>query len=99
MGSLVSRFCIKSTKSELAAAVALYLLCGDNEWGAEIYGCAADRAQAGIVFNVACEMINLCPPLRKKVKVIPSQKRIVFPQLGSFYQVLSAETHNTLLQY
>ena len=33
----------KQGKSELAAAVALYLLAGDGEWGAEVYGCAADR--------------------------------------------------------
>ncbi|GHU97841.1 hypothetical protein FACS1894211_00460 [Clostridia bacterium] len=38
----------KMGKSELAAAVALYLLAGDNEWGAEVYGCAADRQQASI---------------------------------------------------
>ena len=30
-------------KSELAAGIALYLTCGDNEWGAEVYGCASDR--------------------------------------------------------
>ena len=28
----------KNGKSELAAAVALYLTCGDGEWGAEVYG-------------------------------------------------------------
>ena len=39
--------CKKSGKSELAAAVALYLLCADEEWGAEIYGVANDRKQAG----------------------------------------------------
>lgn len=33
----------KMGKSELAAAVALLLCCGDNEERAEIYGCAADR--------------------------------------------------------
>ena len=44
----------KQGKSELAAAVALYLLAGDGEWGAEVYGCAADRQQASIVFDVAC---------------------------------------------
>ena len=35
----------KQGKSELAAAIALYLLCGDGEPGAEIYSCAADRHQ------------------------------------------------------
>ena len=47
----------KNGKSELAAAVALYMLCADNEKGAEIYGCANDRAQAGIVFDVAKDMV------------------------------------------
>ena len=30
----------KNGKSELAAAIALYMTCGDGEWGAEVYGCA-----------------------------------------------------------
>lgn len=47
----------KNGKSELAAAVALYMLCADNEEGAEIYGCANDRAQASIVFDVARDMV------------------------------------------
>ncbi len=33
----------KQGKSELAAAVALLLCCGDGEERAEVYGCAADR--------------------------------------------------------
>ena len=33
----------KQGKSELAAAVALLLTCGDGEERAEVYGCAADR--------------------------------------------------------
>lgn len=33
----------KMGKSELAAAVALLLTCGDGEERAEVYGCAADR--------------------------------------------------------
>lgn len=36
----------KQGKSELAAAVALLLTCGDGEERAEVYGCAADRRQA-----------------------------------------------------
>ena len=46
----------KQGKSELAAAVALLLLCGDGEERAEVYGCAADRNQAKIVFDVAVDM-------------------------------------------
>lgn len=33
----------KNGKSELAAAIALYMLCADGEEGAEVYGCATDR--------------------------------------------------------
>ena len=30
----------KNGKSDLVAGVALYMTCGDGEWGAEVYGCA-----------------------------------------------------------
>ena len=51
----------KQGKSELAAAVALLLLCGDGEERAEVYGCAADRNQAKIVFDVAVDMVRFWP--------------------------------------
>lgn len=40
--------CKKVGKSELAAAIALYLLYADNEPSAEVYGATADRQTAGI---------------------------------------------------
>lgn len=83
----------KMGKSELAAAVALYLTCGDGEYGAEVYGCASDRQQASIVFDVAVEMVEQCPALKKRIKPILSQKRLVYTPLNSFYQVLSAESY------
>ena len=83
----------KNGKSELAAAVALYLTCGDGEWGAEVYGCAADRQQASIVFDVAVEMVDQCPALKKRIKPIMSVKRLVYKPTNSFYQVLSAEAY------
>jgi phage terminase large subunit-like protein len=83
----------KQGKSELAAAIALYLTCADNEYGAEVYGCASDRQQASIVFDVAVEMIKQSPALMKRTKIIASQKRIVYLPLNSFYQVLSAESY------
>ena len=83
----------KMGKSELAAAVALYLTCADGEMGAEVYGCAADRQQASIVFDVAVQMVEQSPSLKKYIKPVLSQKRLVFPPLNSFYQVLSAESY------
>ena len=82
----------KNGKSELAAAIALYLTCGDGEWGAEVYGCAADRQQASIVFDVAVDMVDQSPALKKRIKPVLSQKRLVYMPTGSFYQVLSSES-------
>ena len=84
----------KQGKSELAAAVALLLTCGDGEERAEVYGCAADRQQASIVFNVAADMVRMCPALAKRVKILDSQKRLIYLPTGSVYQVLSADVGN-----
>lgn len=83
----------KNGKSELAAAVALYMTCGDGEWGAEVYGCASDRQQASIVFDVAVDMVDQCPALKKRIKPVMSVKRLVYRPTNSFYQVLSAEAY------
>ena len=67
----------KNGKSELAAAVALYLLFADNEPSAEVYGAAADRQQASIVFDVAHQMVQMTPALLKRCKIMAATKRIV----------------------
>ena len=84
----------KMGKSELAAAVALLLCCGDGEERAEVYGCAADRQQASIVFEVAADMVRMCPALNKRVKILASTKRLIYLPTNSFYQVLSAEAYS-----
>lgn len=81
-------------KSELAAAIALLLTCGDGEQRAEVYGCASDRQQASIVFDVAADMVRMCPALNKRCKILASQKRLVYLPTNSFYQVLSAEAYS-----
>ena len=84
----------KQGKSELAAAVALLLCCGDGEERAEVYGCAADRQQASIVFEVAADMVRMCPALNRRVKILTSTKRMIYLPTNSFYQVLSAEAYS-----
>jgi len=81
----------KNGKSELAAAVALYLLYADSEPSAEVYGAAADRQQASIVFDVAHQMVNMAPALLRRSKIMAATKRIVNYTNAGFYQVLSAE--------
>ena len=84
----------KMGKSELAAAVALLLCGGDGEARAEVYGCAAVRQQAGIGFEVAADMVRMCPALNRRVKILTATKRIVYTPTNSFYQVLSAEAYS-----
>lgn len=82
----------KNGKSELAAAIALYLLYADNEPSAEVYGAACDRNQASIVFDVARQMVEMSPALMRRSKIRTAGKRIINYRNAGFYQVLSAET-------
>ena len=81
----------KNGKSELGAALALNMLANDDEWKAEVYSCASYRQQAAIVFDVAVGMVKQSPALSKRIKLIPSMKRMVYQPTGSIYQVLSSE--------
>ena len=81
----------KNGKSELGAAIALNMLINDDEWKAEVYSCASDRQQAAIVFDVAVDMVRQSPALMKRVKIIPSTRRMIYQPTGSIYQVLSSE--------
>lgn len=91
---LIGRSFLPTHNSELAAAIALLLTCGDGEERAEVYGCAADRQQASIVFEVAADMVRMCPALNRRVKILASTKRIIYLPTNSFYQVLSAEAYS-----
>ena len=88
---LAGRSMVPTHNSELAAAVALYLLYADNEPSAEVYGAAADRQQASIVFDVAKRMVEMTPALMKRSKIMAATKRLVNYRNAGFYQVLSAE--------
>lgn len=81
----------KNGKSELAAAVALYLLLADGEQSPQVYGAAFDRDQASIVFDVAAQMVHRSEELRGLAKVIPSTKRIICPDNGGFYRAIPAD--------
>ena len=59
-----------------------------------VFSTAVDRQQASIVFEVAADMVRMCPALNKRVKILASQKRIIFQPTNSFYQVLSAEAYS-----
>jgi phage terminase large subunit-like protein len=81
----------KNGKSELAAAVALYMLCSDGEQAAEVYGAACDKRQAGICFDVAVNMIAKWPALSRRLKLYKSQKELLYQPTRSAYRVLSSD--------
>lgn len=81
----------KNGKSELAAAIALYLLFGDGEASPEVYGAAADRQQTSIVFDVGKVMCEMTPALERRSKIKAATKRIDNIYNNGFYQVLPAE--------
>ena len=45
------------------------------------------------MFDVAVDMVDQCPALKKRIKPVMSVKRLVYKPTNSFYQVLSAETY------
>lgn len=80
----------KNGKTQLIAGLALYMLLGDNEPGAEVYVAAADREQARILFNAAKSMVEANPALAKRCIVYRNQI-VRRDDPTAFFQVLSAE--------
>lgn len=75
----------KNGKSELAAALGIYHLFADGELNAEVYVCAADKENAGIVFSAAVFMLRTAKWTAKmlakgELKIIESQKRVEYRQ-------------------
>lgn len=84
----------KNGKTELVAAAGLYHTFCDGEMRGEVYGCAAEKAQASIAFDVAVEMVEQCPALKKRCKYTASQKKLEDKVTKTVYQVLSAEAYS-----
>jgi phage terminase large subunit-like protein len=62
----------KNAKTTMMAAVELGMLFNDGEKSAQIYNCAGDDEQAGLLFSAAKKMVENDPALRKAAKVYQS---------------------------
>lgn len=82
----------KNGKTQLSAAIALYLLIADGEGGAEVYTTATTKEQALICHEAAREMVRASPKLARFVQV-PKAKHanLVCERLGSKMQILSSD--------
>lgn len=81
----------KNGKSEIVAGIALYLLVGDDEESAEVYGAAADTKQARKVWEPADRMRQLSPVLSKRLGVNKNERRIFDERTGSYYEIITAD--------
>lgn len=81
----------KNGKSELAAGAGLFHTFADGERNGEVYGCAVDKSQASIVFDVAVDMIDQLPALKKRAKLNLSTRTVTDKVTGTFYKVVSAD--------
>ena len=79
----------KNGKSTMAAGVALYLLDGDQEGGAEVYSAATKRDQAKIVHSEAARMVRSSPPLRSFITVHRDNIHVV--DTNSKFEPLSSD--------
>ncbi|MFF4548599.1 terminase large subunit [Streptomyces sp. NPDC001406] len=86
----------KNGKSELAAGLLLYLLVGDDEESAEVYGAAADTKQAGKVFEPALRMMQLQPLLTKRLKHNRNARRLIDEKTASYYEIITADAEGEL---
>jgi phage terminase large subunit-like protein len=81
----------KNGKTELAAAIGLYMTIGDGVQRAQVYGAARDLEQASLAFDVAAQMVRNDPYLSSILEIIPSRKRIIHPATNSFYRAIPAD--------
>lgn len=82
----------KNGKTSLIAAITLYHLVCDPP-GGQIYCCAADRAQAELVYKAACGMIEQNEDIQEILKITESKKEILNKITGTRMKVLSAEAY------
>jgi phage terminase large subunit-like protein len=80
-----------NAKSTLSSGIALYMLCADNEGGAECYSLATTRQQARIVFGDAQAMARANPAMRKRFGMTITAHNLHILNTASKFEALSSE--------
>ena len=81
----------KNGKTGMIAASVVYLTCGQEIIGGEVYSGASTREQASLIFRAAAYMVESDPHLDRVCTVNYSKKRIIHNPTRTFYQALSAD--------
>jgi phage terminase large subunit-like protein len=82
----------KNGKTALIAALVLVHLVGPEALlNSQIVSGARSRDQASLVFSLASKMVNLSDALRRIVRIVPSQKRLIGLPMNVEYRALAAD--------
>lgn len=82
----------KNGKTSLIAAILLAHIAGpEARRNSQILSGARSREQAGQVFKLARQMVELSPHLSKRVRVVPSSKKLIGLSMNVEYEALAAE--------
>ncbi|MGA2490205.1 MAG: terminase TerL endonuclease subunit [Anaerolineales bacterium] len=82
----------KNGKTAILAAVALYLMVGDDEMSPRVYCAAVDRGQARLMYDAAKSMADNSPDIAKRL--IVRDYKISHAKRGGVLAPLSKETKN-----
>ena len=82
----------KAGKSELTAAITLWMFFMDKEKQKEIYSIASETTQAAIIYQATIQMLRGMPSLMKRVQIFKAEKKIqsTTGEFVDLYRVLSA---------
>lgn len=78
----------KNGKSAWAAAIGLFMLCADGEYGAEVYSGATTEKQAWEIFRPAKQMAQRLEELREAFGLEVNAKTVNIPGNGSRFEPL-----------
>ena len=85
----------KNGKTELAAAIVLYLIFGSELYGQNIYSASGDAKQAALIHKAAADMIQQDERLSAVARVYRgNDKQIRFEPNNSAYEALSSEAYS-----
>lgn len=84
----------KQGKTELVAAILLYLMFGTGKRGQRIFSGSGDREQAALIYGAAASMIRQSEALSNCSLTYDGFKRIKFETLDCVYQALSSEAYS-----
>jgi len=82
----------KNGKTELGAGIGLYCLIADNEGAPEVLLAAKDRVQAKKCFEAAERMVNQRKALSDCLKILKSQKKIIYVKESGYLEVVSKDS-------